>query len=196
MPRSLRIIAADDEPSIQEYYRQTLPALGHEVVAVVDSSQALIEECRAQRPDLVIADINMPDMDGIAAAAKIYEEQPVPILLVTGVYDPETIKRATAEHILAYLVKPVKKASLEAEIAIAMRRFEEFQVLRMETEHYRKTLQDRKLIERAKGILMTKMKMDEESAFKRLQTLASEKNRKIVDIAQTIIATEETFSSR
>jgi len=194
MGRSLRIIAADDELLIQEYYQQMLPALGHELVAVVETGWELIEQCRSLDPDLVIADIKMPDMDGIEAASRIYQQQPIPIILVSGFHDPELIARATQEHILAYLVKPVQKAALETQIAIAMRRFEEFQVLRMEAEHYRQTLQDRKLIDRAKGILMKRSNIDEHEAFQRLQVIAKEKNRKLVEVAELILAGDKAFN--
>ncbi|HWC91083.1 MAG TPA: response regulator, partial [Pirellulales bacterium] len=129
MDRSLRIITADDELMIQEYYQKALPALGHEVVAVVDTGADLIEQCAVLKPDLVITDIKMPDMDGIEAARQIYEKQPLPIILVSGFHDAELVERAAAEHILAYLLKPVRMDSLKIQIAIAMRRFEEFAVL-------------------------------------------------------------------
>src|SRR5580658_2753193 len=101
MERSLRIIAADDELLIREYYQQAVPALGHEIVAIVDTGAELIENCRTLRPDLVITDIKMPDMDGIDAARKIYDHQPVPVILVSGFHDAELVERAAAEHILA-----------------------------------------------------------------------------------------------
>ena len=194
MERSLRIITADDELMIQEYYQQALPALGHEVVAVVDTGADLIEQCEALKPDLVITDIKMPDMDGIDAAAKIYEKQPVPIILVSGYHDADLIERATAEHILAYLLKPVRMDALKIQIAIAMRRFEEFAILRMEADHYRQTLQDRKIIERAKGIIMKKTGLEEHEAFRRLQNLANEKQKKLVDVAQMIVTADSALN--
>ena len=195
MDRSLRIIAADDELLIREYYQQAVPALGHEIVAIVDTGADLIEKCRAQPPDLVITDIKMPDMDGIDAARKIYDHHPLPIILVSGFHDPDLVERAAAEHILAYLLKPVRLDSLKAQIAIAMRRFEEFAVLRMEAEHYRQTLQDRKVIERAKGIIMKKTGLEEHDAFRRLQNLAQEKQKKLVEVAQMIVTADTALSA-
>jgi response regulator NasT len=195
MERSLRIIAADDELLIREYYQQAVPALGHEIAAIVDTGAELIEKCRAQPPDLVITDIKMPDMDGIDAARKIYDHHPLPIILVSGFHDPDLVERAAAEHILAYLLKPVRLDSLKAQIAIAMRRFEEFAVLRMEAEHYRQTLQDRKVIERAKGIIMKKTGLEEHDAFRRLQNLAQEKQKKLVEVAQMIVTADTALSA-
>ena len=142
----------------------------------------------------MISDIKMQDMDGIDAAKEICRSEAVPIILVSSYHDKELIDRASADYILGYLIKPVRKADLETAIAIAMRRFEEYQVLRMEADHYRQTLANRKIIERAKGILMKKAGISETDAFQRLQALAQEKNRKLVDIAQSILTAEEAFS--
>jgi response regulator NasT len=188
MDRSLRIAVADDEPDMQEYYRKILAELGHVVVVLAETGRELVEKCRAQRPDLVIADIRMPDMDGLAAAAQIYEDHPVPLILVSAYHDPDFITRAEEEHILAYLIKPIKGANLEPAIAIALRRFEQFAELRREADDLRQALEDRKLIERAKGLLMKQAQLDETAAFRDLQTRASNENRKLVEVARTLLA--------
>src|SRR5262249_45272192 len=105
----------------------------------------------------------------------------------------EFVRRAEADHILAYLVKPIKQADLEPAIGIAVRRFEQFQALRQETADLKQALEDRKTIEKAKGILMKKTGMDENDAFRRLQKLASEKNKKLVEIARSILTAEEAY---
>ena len=154
----------------------------------------MVEQCALVHPDLVISDIKMEDMDGIDAAREICNARPVPFILVSGYYDPELIERAQADYVLGYLIKPIRKADLETAIAIAMRRFEEFEILRMEADHYRQTLANRKIIERAKGILMKRAGISETDAFGRLQSLAHEKNQKLVDIAQMILTTEQVMS--
>jgi len=143
----------------------------------------------------VITDIKMPDMDGIEAAARIYEKQPLPFILVSGYHEPELVERAAQEHILAYLLKPVRLDSLKIQIALAMRRFQEFAVLRMEADHYRQTLQDRKLIERAKGIIMKQAGIEEHEAFQRLQNLAAEKKKKLVEVATMIVTADAALSA-
>ncbi len=193
MNRALRIAVADDEPDMREYFQTILPRLGHEVVAVAEDGRDLLEKCRETRPDLVITDIKMPDMDGIDAAAQLYGNGPIPVILVSAYHDPGLIQRAEADHILAFLVKPIKQADLEPAIAIAMRRFEQFQDLRKETADLRQALEDRKVIERAKGLLMKKASLDEHDAFRRLQRLASDRNKKLVDVAQMILTAEEAF---
>jgi response regulator NasT len=195
MRPSLRIAVADDELDMREYFQKLLPRLGHQVVGAAKDGKALIELCRQTRPDLVITDIKMPDMDGIDAAVQIYNEQPVPVILVSAFHDPALIARAEADHILGYLVKPVKPVDLELIIALAVRRFEQFQELRQEAADLRQALEDRKIIERAKGILMKRGPMDEQEAFRRLQKLASEKSRKLVEIARMILVAEEATSS-
>jgi two-component system, response regulator PdtaR len=193
MARSLRLVIADDDRAILDAYCKMLRSLGHTVAATARSGQELVEQCRTHLPELVMTDIKMGDSDGIEAARQICDHEAVPIIFVSGYVDEDLIQRAQAEYVLGYLVKPVRKADLETAISIAMRRFEEFQVLRMEADHYRQTLAHRKLIERAKGILMRKAHIGEAEAFDRLQGLAGEKNRKLVEIAEMIITAEEVL---
>jgi response regulator NasT len=168
--------------------------LGHQVVGAAQTGRELVDLCAAAHPDLVITDIKMPDMDGIDAATEIYRSMAVPVILVSAYHDAEFVRRAEADHIMAYLVKPIKQADLEPAIGIAMRRFEQFQALRKETADLKQALQDRKVIEKAKGILMKKTGLDENDAFRRLQRLASEKNRKLIEIAETILTAEEALT--
>lgn len=193
MTRSLRIAVADDEQDMRDYFRSMLPLLGHQVVAAAESGKELVLACREHKPDLVITDIKMPEMDGIDAAVEIYKEQAIPVILVSAYHSDGLIHRAEADHIMAYLVKPIKQADLEPAIAIATRRFEQFQALRKEATDLRQALDDRKIIERAKGILMRKTGLDEAEAFRRLQKLASDRNRKLVEVAHMILTAEEAF---
>ena len=193
MSTSLRIAVADDEPDMRDYFQKCLRRLGHQVVAVAQDGRELVEQCRAARPDLVITDIKMPDMDGLDAAAAIYQTLTVPIIIVSAYYDPELIERAGRNHIAAYLVKPIKQGDLETAIALAVQRFEEFQALHQEAADLRQALEDRKLIERAKGLLMRKAGLDEQEAFRRLQQLSRNKNRKMSEIAQIILMAEEAY---
>jgi two-component system, response regulator PdtaR len=191
MSPSLRVVVADDEPDMRDYFQKALPRLGHQVVGAAQNGRELVELCRALRPDLVITDIKMPDLDGIDAAVQVYRERPVPVILVSAYHDAGLIQRAEADHILGYLVKPIKQADLGPVIALALRRFEQFEALRREASDLRQALEDRKVIERAKGLLMKKAQLDEQEAFRRLQKLASEKSRKLIDIAQMILIAEE-----
>jgi response regulator NasT len=195
MNSRIRIAVADDEPDMQEYFEKILSRMGHTVVSVAENGAQLVEHCRVQKPDLVISDINMPVMDGIEAAVRVFQERPTPFILVSAYHDQSLIERAEADHVMSYLVKPIKQADLEPAIAIAMRRFSQFQALRKEANDLRQALTDRKQIERAKGILMKRTGLDEPNAFRRLQKLASEKNLKLAEIAGQILTAEEAFST-
>jgi response regulator NasT len=192
--KSLRIAVADDELDMRDYFQKILPRLGHRVVAVADNGEQLVEVCRTHQPDLVITDIRMPEMDGIDAAMEIYRQGPLPVILVSAHHDPGLIERAGQDHVFAYLVKPIKREDLETAIVIARSRFAQFETLRQEAGDLRQALADRKVIERAKGIMMKMTSLDEPAAFRRLQRLASEKNLKLVQIAQSILTANEALS--
>ena len=195
MKNGLRIAVADDERDMRDYFQRILPLAGHHVISVAETGRQLVEQCRTAKPDLVITDIKMPDMDGIEAAETINREHEVPFILVSAYHGPELIERANADCILAYLVKPIKQADVEPAIGLAMRRFEQFKSLRKEAGDLRQALNDRKIIERAKGIMMRRLGLNEQDVFHRLQKLASHRNRKLVDIAQTVLTAEETFQA-
>ncbi len=178
---------------MREFYQEVLPLLGHEVVCVAQTGKELVAFCRASRPDLIITDIKMPDMDGIDACREICREEPVPVILVSAHDDPEFLARANENHVLAYLIKPIKRQDLQPAIQIAVRRNEEFHTMRKEASNLRQALQDRKLIERAKGILMKRSRLDEGTAFQRLQKTARDSNRKLVQVAEMIITAEQVF---
>jgi AmiR/NasT family two-component response regulator len=195
MIRHLRIVVADDEDDMRDHLKLVLPRLGHEVVGVAENGRELVELCRLLRPDLVITDVKMPEMDGIAAAVKICEQRPVPVIVVSAYHDRELIERAEADHVLGYLVKPVTEKDLPPTIAVAVSRFERFESVRRESADLRQALEDRKLVERAKGIVMKRAQLDEENAFARLQKLARDNNKKLREVARDILTADEAFKS-
>jgi response regulator NasT len=193
MSRSLRIAVADDERDMREYLQTVLPTLGHQVVAAAEDGRRLVEQCKKTHPDLVIADIKMPDMDGIAAAAEVNRERPTPIVLVSAYQDEQLLARARAENVMAYLVKPVKAGDLIGAITLATARFDENQALRQEAAALKQTLEERKLIERAKGSVMNRLRLDEAEAFRRLRKLASDQNLKLIDVSRKVMEAEDVF---
>jgi response regulator NasT len=130
MNRSLRIVVADDEPDMQDFFRRMLPLLGHQVVGIAGNGRELVEQCRVRQPDLVITDVKMPEMDGIAASAELCRENPLPVILISAYHHVDLVDHAVHDHVMAYLVKPVGRKDLEPAIALAVRRFEEFRQLR------------------------------------------------------------------
>ncbi|HWB11750.1 MAG TPA: ANTAR domain-containing protein [Pirellulales bacterium] len=192
----LRVAIADDDPEIRRTVAAMLRGLGHEVVFAGATGRELVNHCLAETPDLVMTDIEMPDMDGLDAAMAIYERSPAPIIVLTAFCRPELIERAEHNHILGYLMKPATQSQIEAGIAMAVRRHQEFEALRKEAADLRQSLADRKVIERAKGLLMKHLGVDEPEAFRRLQKFASNKNKKLVEIAETIVTASEALNGK
>jgi response regulator NasT len=188
----LRIIAADDDPEIRSYYSKMLVSLGHEAVGIVSTGAQLVEQCRLLDPDLIITDIKMPDMEGVEAAHKIYQEKPRPVILVSGMYDPKAFERAMADQIVGYLIKPVTREGLREQIEMVMQRYAEFAILCEQSTQFRQALRDRKIVERAKALLMRSAQMQEGAAFGRLQEIARQHNQKIATAAQVIVAATAT----
>jgi response regulator NasT len=187
MTRPLRIAIADDEPDMRDYFSRILPRMGHEVVVTAADGEQLVAGCLAARPDLVITDVKMPKLDGIDAAVRLYQQAPVPVILVSAFAGAELIDRAEADHVMAYLVKPIKQTDLAPAIALATARFEQFVQLRQEAADLRQALEDRRLIERAKGVLMAREALDEAGAFARLQQLAGERKGKLAEAARGVV---------
>ncbi len=189
----LRILIADDDSLHVMSLRQQLEELGHRVVAEAYTGREavlLAEECQ---PDLALLDIMMPDMDGIEAARRITAQRPIPILLISAHSEHELAVRADQAGIFAYLVKPVTARDLRPALLLARSRFREFQLLRQEVDDLRQALETRKLVERAKGILMRRLHLTEEEAFRRLQKRSQDENRKMREVAQAIITADEMF---
>ena len=136
-------------------------------------------------------DIKMPKMDGLAAAAEMLKENPMPIVVLTGFVDDELVDRAGNAGVIAYLTKPVDGKQLSATLAVARRRFEEFKALRREITDLQEALETRKLVERAKGILMQRLSLTEADAFRRLQKRARDTNQKLGAVAQAVIAAND-----
>jgi AmiR/NasT family two-component response regulator len=196
MTETLRVAIADDDPDTRRTLAAMLTSLGHQIAFAGATGRELVKHCLDETPDLVLTDIDMPDMDGLDAAMVIYERSPAPVILLTGFCTPELIERAEQNHVLGYLIKPATQAQLEAAISLAVRRHQEFQTLRKEAADLRQSLADRKMIERAKGLLMKHLGVDEPEAFRRLQKFASTKNKKLIEIAETIVTASEALNGK
>ncbi|MEJ5197765.1 MAG: response regulator [Anaerolineae bacterium] len=188
---ALRILIADDESIRLLSLRQQLRALGHQVVAEASNGQEAVTLAETTRPDLAILDIKMPVMDGIEAAQQITRARPIPIILLTAYNETELVERAAQANISAYLMKPVAEEDLLPAITLALTRFRQFEALRREVNDLREALEARKVIERAKGILMRRLNLTEEEAFRRLQKQSQDTNRKLAQVAEAIILADQ-----
>jgi response regulator NasT len=194
-PPVLRIAVADEERPMREFFHELLPQLGYEVVALADSGQRLLEYCRTEAPDLVITDLRRSDLDGIQTIIALNQEIQVPVILVTAHHDIDWLTQDGARHVMGYLTKPVRPVELQAAIVLASVRFEDLRRLRKETALLRQTLEDRKVIERAKGALMKWLRINEEEALRRLRISSCDQGRKLVNVAQTLLSADEVFRS-
>jgi response regulator NasT len=190
---SLRIVVAGDGPDVRNYLAQTLPDLGHQLVGCASTGSQLVELCRQESPDLVITDLQMAEDDGLAEANLLGAESFTPIIVITSCHDPTTLERAVAAQAFAYLVHPVQRVQLESAVVLAWQRFRQFQSIRQQADTLRQALEGRKLIERAKGILMRRGNLDEEQAFRRLQRLARDEQVKMTEIARMIVMAERAL---
>ncbi len=127
MATSFKIVVADDEPDIREYFEKMLSRLGHQVVGAAQDGEELVDLCRLHKPDLVITDLKMPILDGCEASKRICEERPVPVILVSAHVDPNTLLCADSRHITGHLVKPIKRHDLANALIVAVERFEKSQ---------------------------------------------------------------------
>ncbi len=187
----LRILIADDESIRLLSLRAQLSALGHRVIAEASTGEEAVALADRWRPDLAILDIKMPLMDGIEAAERITQARPSPILLLTAYSEAQLVERAAQANISAYLMKPVSEEDLLPAITLALARFKQFQALRQEVTDLREALEARKVIEKAKGILMRRLNLSEDEAFRRLQRQSQEGNRKLAQVAEAIIVADQ-----
>ncbi len=182
-----RVLIAEDNSKTRLFLKNQLELLGYDVICAVSNGAAAVEKVAEMNPNLVIMDVKMPEMDGIDAAREITSRGPVPIILITGLSSDEVATKAIEAGVFAYLVKPVTKKQLEPAIKLAMARYSEFKSLKVEVDDLKDAIETRKLVERAKGILMKRCNISEEEAFKLLQSHSQKENKKMREIADNII---------
>jgi response regulator NasT len=196
MNGKLRIAVAEDERDTREFLGELLTRLGHQPMTVANGRQ-LVDLCGVSQPDLIITDIKMPDMDGIEAAEAVNARRQTPVILVSAYHDEGLLARAQASAeatpVMAYLIKPVSEPDVRAALPVAMARFAQYREARQEAAELKQALEDRKVIERAKGAIMKRMGVSEEEAFARLRKYASDSNQRLVEAARKTVAAEEIF---
>jgi response regulator NasT len=186
MPK-IRILIADDEAVIRLGLRTMLEEHKYEVVGEASDGLRVIDLVAKLQPDLVLLDIKMPRIDGLAVARSLLADRAVPVIILTAYGDRELVDHAKEAGVLAYLVKPLRESDLTPTIEVAMSRFRELQALRGEIGNLNEALQTRKAVERAKGILMRVHGIDEAAAFGRIQRESRDSHRTMKEIAEEII---------
>jgi AmiR/NasT family two-component response regulator len=188
----LRIVTAEDDFNSRLFLRETLENdLGHQVVGEATTGTEMVRIVLAEQPDVVVFDIHLPHLDGLAALRQIYQTRVVAAVAITADRDHALVKRAMDEHVLAYLLKPVEAHQLGPAVQVAWARFGELSTLMEENASLRQSLQSRKIIERAKGVLMKRHRWSEADAFRRLQRGAMNRRVPMVDLAQSILNGQE-----
>jgi response regulator NasT len=184
----MRVLVAEDDPVVALGLAERLRALGHEPIGPVNDGEQAVATAKESHPDLYLFDIEMPNLDGLAAAGRLADEGfRRPVVVITGVDDPSLVERSIASGVSAYLTKPIDARELEAAIELAQVRQAEFEALEAEVGKAQQALEDRKLVERAKGLLMSALQLSEQDAFRRLQKTARERNLRLAEVARRIV---------
>ncbi len=182
-----RLVIADDESLIRMNLKETLVGLGYLVVGEAGDGVSAINLARELRPDLMIMDIKMPKLDGIKAAEVLTQERLAPVVLLTAYSDRDLVERAKEAGVVSYLVKPFREADLLPALEVAMARFNELRTLDKQLGDLKESLETRKVVERAKGLLMEKQGLNETEAFRKIQQLSMNTRKPMKEIAQSIL---------
>ncbi|MEY4323102.1 MAG: hypothetical protein RL410_883 [Actinomycetota bacterium] len=195
MSAKRKVVVAEDEAVIRLDLVSLLEDADYDVVAAVSDGQQAVEAVSSLRPDVVLMDVAMPVLDGVTAAARITEEGLCAIVMVTAYSQLELVERATDAGAMGYLVKPVAPANLVPAIEVAIARFDQIRQLAGEVDAVTERLEVRKLVDRAKGLLQTRLGIDEPAAFRWLQKAAMDNRSSMRAVAQGVIDQMGTPSS-
>jgi AmiR/NasT family two-component response regulator len=182
-----RVLVIDDHEPSRRHLVETLTEGKYEIAGEGASGKSALALARSAAPDVIVMAVGLPDIDGIEAAGDMMHAQPLPIVLITSHYDAATIERAKQAGVMGYLVKPLRAAELSPTIELAITRFQDFLSLREENSTLKENLESRKLIERAKGLLMDQRKLTEEQAYTLLKKTSMNLRKPMGDVAQAII---------
>jgi len=186
-----RVLIVEDNSFIALGLRGDLEQLGHEVVGMAAGAEEARQLFRERAPNLLLMDVRLGADDGIELTRQLYAERACPVVIVSAFSDAELVARATEVGVFGYLVKPVAPDSLRVQIAVAVRRFDEAQRLEQENRGLLTRLESRKLIEKAKGVLMKRLNLDEETAHRRLQLESQKRRINIAECAKRVIESEK-----
>jgi len=184
----LRIVVAEDEALIRLDLAEMLAELGYDVVGQASDGEQAVALVHEHRPDVVIMDVKMPVLDGISAAEQIGKERIAPVIMLTAFSQKELVERARDAGVMAYIVKPFTQADLAPAVDIATSRWAELKALEGEIADLGERLETRKAVDRAKGILMTRLKLSEADAFRWIQKTAMDRRLGMREVADAVIS--------
>jgi len=182
-----RVVVAEDETLIRLDIVEILRSEGYDVVAEVDNGESAIDKARELKPDLVLMDVKMPVLDGISAAETIVKERICPVVLLTAFSQKELVDRAREAGAMAYVVKPFTEADLTPAIEIAISRNDELRALEQEVSDLAEQFETRKLVDRAKSLLISKMGLSEPEAFRWIQKTSMDRRLSMRQVAETVV---------
>ena len=182
-----RVLVIDDHEPSRKHLVKILTEGGYEVAGEGASGKLAMAMAKNAAPDVILMAVGLSDIDGIEAARDMMRSQPLPVVLITSHYDPATIERAKQAGVMGYLVKPLRGEELSPTIELAITRFQDFLSLREENSTLKENLESRKLIERAKGLLMEQRKLTEEQAYTLMKKTSMNLRKPMADVAQAII---------
>jgi len=191
----VKILIAEDDGLVARDLARLVQGMGHTVASVAETGRRAVEAAETLAPDLVLLDIAMPDLDGIAAAQEILASRPIPIVMITAYGNPDLVDSAVSAGVMGYLLKPVSETALRAGIQVALARFAELQDLSKQVSGLTEALEVRKIVERAKGILMKRLQLSEAEAFRRLQRRAGAERRSLRDVAKAVSEADRYFDT-
>lgn len=184
---SRRVVVAEDEALIRMDIVEVLTEAGFEVVGQAADGEAAVTLVRELLPDLVVMDITMPKLDGLSAAEMIGKERLAPVVMLTAFAQPEFVARASEAGAIAYVVKPFTPERLLPQIEVALARYQEILAVEVQYADALERLETRKLLDRAKGLLLDKMKLSEPEAFRWIQKASMDRRLTMGEVAQAVI---------
>jgi len=190
---SLRVMLVDRDPERAELLEQALAEAGHRVIARIKDDAALACQVAQYQPDVIIIDMEAPGRDTLEQMREIARDRPKPIILFSDERDPQYIRQAVRAGVSAYVVDGLSRDRVMPIVEVAVARFSEIQSLRQELENTKIQLADRKVIDKAKGLLMKKKNMSEDHAYQFLRKTAMSRNLKLIEVARVLISLEENL---
>lgn len=192
--KKLKVFIAEDEAVILTSFKLMVKEMGYSIAGSAANGKDALEKIQETEPDLILMDINLPEKDGLSVLEEVNRNKVIPSIIVSGEFSGGLVDRANEVGVFGYLLKPIDEKQLEVTIKVALRRFEEFKEMSDKHENLNMALKERKLVERAKGILMDRFGVKESEAMKQMQKKSRDKNKKLAVIAREIIDAEKLLS--